>query len=259
MKWLSPLSILIFLGCNAREEKKAEVLKADTTTNVPVMIDSQATASDTVIITQVNSRSPVGFYQVRLPCHDCKSLQHTIAFRPDKTYTLEEEKKGTNDQFSITKGNWTTTNNIVSIYKGELVVGQYKWKANRLVYIQPARDYPLTRLSAARENEVWRNRKNSGIRFFGVGNEPFWNIEIDGNKAISFHAADWSGPIDFKLSRAIIAGDSIVYNTSNDSATLQVIIYNKFCNDGMSDFIYDNKVKVIYNSIIYTGCGLLYK
>jgi uncharacterized membrane protein len=50
-----------------------------------------------------------------------------------------------------------------------------------------------------------------------------------------------------------------VYNLSNTIDSLKVIIYPSFCSDGMSDNVYENRVRLIYNKTVYEGCGLLYK
>jgi uncharacterized membrane protein len=49
-----------------------------------------------------------------------------------------------------------------------------------------------------------------------------------------------------------------MYNTSNDLSTLRIVIYNEFCNDGMSDNTYNNRVRIIYNGAVYQGCGILF-
>lgn len=218
--------------------------------SVPAIKDSSYTT--------IQTRSPEGIYQATLPCSDCKGLQHTIAFYKDKTFRLEEEKWGGNNSLTKTTGNWNTTNNIISLYKDQLAIGQYKWKRDTLAYVQNNKEYSLKRLTSASENDVWKNKKKEGIEFFGVGNEPFWNIEID-KKNIAFHLAEWEKPVRFKYSQPLISTDSITYNTSNAAASVQLTIYNMFCSDGMSDFIYNNKVKLVYNGTIYEGCGIYLK
>lgn len=207
----------------------------------------------------INKPSPNGIYQAMLPCADCKSLLHTIAFYPNNTFRLEEENWGKIPATVKTSGNWTMTGNTISLYKDQLAVSQYRLKNDSIFFKQGSKEYFLNKLAAASENEAWRNKKGEGIEFFGVGNEPFWNIEIDEQDKIAFQLADWGRAIAFPPATPVSAGDSVLYKTSNDSGLLHVIVYNQFCNDGMSDFIYNNKVKVIYKAKEYTGCGMLYK
>ena len=207
----------------------------------------------------IKKHIPNGIYQATLPCADCKSLLHTIAFYPNNTFRLEEESWGKIPAVVKTAGSWTMTSNTISLYKEQLVVSQYNFRNDTVLYKQGNKEYPLIRLTAASENEVWRNKKREGLEFFGIANEPFWNIEIDEQNKIAFQLADWGKSIMFPAVKPVSSGDSIMYKTTNDSGLLQVTVYNQFCNDGMSDFIYNNKIKAVYKGKEYIGCGLLFK
>jgi len=256
MKGSFYLAILLFLSCN-NDAGTNNTVSDPVTKGSSQMKDSLPFAQDSN--SQMKIKSPEGIYQTTLPCTDCKGLQHTIAFYKDKTFRLEEEKWGGKNSLSKTTGNWNTTNNVISLYKDQLVIGQYKWKRDTLAYVQNANEYSLHKLTSASENEVWKNKKKEGLEFFGVGNEPFWNIEIDEQKFIAFHLSDWEKAVRFKFSKPLVSADSISYNTSNDAATVQLTIYDQFCSDGMSDFIYSNKVKLVYNGTVYQGCGIFLK
>ena len=204
---------------------------------------------------------PEGFYQVKLPCADCKGIEHTVLFNPDFTYRLEEVRLEENSRDTIVfTGTWKPTDTVIWLYRGPVVKARYTWQGDILQYLdyQTRKKSAMQKLTSAQDNEVWRNKKEAGIEFFGVGNEPFWNIEIDEQKAIAFHLADWSQPVLFKPTKPIALPDSLVYQTANDSARLSVVIYNRFCSDGMSDNIYPQKLKVMYNGQTYNGCGIQY-
>ena len=64
-------------------------------------------------------------------------------------------------------------------------------------------------------------------------------------------ASTVANTLQAKLTDTNQTKDSTIY--SNDS--LRVVVYPYFCNDGMSDFIYTNKVKVYYKGQAYKGCG----
>ena len=93
----------------------------------------------------------------------------------------------------------------------------------------------------------------------GVGNEPFWNVELDKKDSISFTLAEWNHPLRLKIDSSFNNKDGFAYMGHNDSVQVVVTIFPQFCSDGMSDFIYRNKVKVQYNQQVYTGCGVVYK
>lgn len=235
-------------------DKKNDSLEQDGTDmqdTMPVVKDSSVSIRSLA--------SPEGIYQVFLPCSDCKSLQHTIAFYPNRTFRLEEEKWGVHNGLTKTTGSWTLSSDIISLYRDQLLVCQYKWNGHKLSYLQKEKEYPLNKVAFAGDNETWSKKKSDGVDFFGVGNEPFWNVEIDEQKQIAFQLADWGKPLIFKPTKPSRAADSMIYKTSNDSGMLHVVVYNQFCSDGMSDFVYNSKVKVIYRGNTFNGCGLSYK
>ena len=227
---------------------------ATDTINYATNIDSLQMVSNTV-------PPPEGIYQGVLPCTDCKGLEHTVLFNTDLTFKLQEVKLGKKVEtpFTVT-GSWKPSKGVFWLYKEGVVQARYTWQTDTLVYMdaKTGKRYPLRPLTSVLQNDVWQAKKGAGIEFYGVGNEPFWNIEIDEQKSISFHLADWAKPQQFKPVQPQVTPDSIVYNTAHDSATLRVVIYHTFCSDGMSDFIYNNSVKVQYNGQTYRGCGIKY-
>lgn len=240
-----------FIGCN---NSSSVVSQSDTVTHESesktIAIIEEVTSSTNILI---NTRSPKGIYLVLLP-----SVEHIINFHADHTYILEE-KKG--DKIVRISGDWKPTNGIIWTYRDQLVQGRYNWQGDTLAYIDTKNETTnkMEKLTSVLENNVWRNKSKEGVEFFGVGNEPFWSIEVDEQKAISFQLSDWSRPLIFKPVSPIINSDSIVYNLSSESAAIKITVLNQFCSDGMSDYIYDNKVKVLYNKQTFTGCGILYK
>lgn len=117
----------------------------------------------------------------------------------------------------------------------------------------------MQHLQDALQNKAWQNKKKQGILVLGVGNEPFWNIELDNKDSISFTLSEWKHSLRMKIDSSFNDNNGLSYLAHRDSAQLVVTIFPQFCSDGMSDFIYRNKIKVQYNQQIYTGCGIVYK
>jgi uncharacterized membrane protein len=233
------------------------------TSNKKSINNSDDSFADTTTVTldtfQQNTKRPQGIYQVMLPCTDCKGIEHTVSFNQDLTYRLEENKWGKNEQ-SKAEGRWQPIDGKIWLYQNDTVKARYTWHGDTLVYLQPeGKTFTMQKLIPVTENAAWQKKEAAGVEFFGVGNEPFWNIEIDEQKKIAFHLADWPQPKQFNAVKPVIYSDSIVYSTQSDSTTLTINVYNKFCSDGMSDFIYSHSVKVVYNGQVYNGCGMLYK
>lgn len=211
----------------------------------PVMIDTARPRP-------VSITEPEGVYQSALS----KGWRHTVAFYPNHTYRLEEEQ---GKDTARSRGTWKPTNGTIYLYRDQLLTGQYRWRNDTLLYISGRSQTPLQKISSAEQNDVWKKKGGQGLEFFGIGTEPFWNIEVDEQRYIDLHLAEWEKPMRFKPSRRITSGDSIVYNTSNDTATLSITIYNRFCSDGMSDYLYPNRVRIIFGNRVFDGCGLVYR
>jgi uncharacterized membrane protein len=242
--------LVLLVACN--QPSKDNTVSIDTAPTRGTAMDDTLPPADTTP-PQPAVRAPEGIYRVLLP----GGVEHTLAFYPGHRYRLEEHQSRKSP--TQTSGEWAPSNGSIWLYQEGVVVGKYRWQDDTLLYLLDGREHKLERLQSAMDNDVWRNKQNEGLEFFGVGNEPFWNIAIDEEKAIAFHLAEWTRPLSFPPARPVAAGDSIQYHTANDSATLRVVIYQRFCNDGMSDYSYDQQVKVVYNSQVYQGCGLLFK
>ena len=117
----------------------------------------------------------------------------------------------------------------------------------------------MNHLQEAAQNKAWRNKGKEGIVVFGIGNEPFWNIELNNKDSISFLLSEWKHPLRMKIDSSFNDNDGIAYTAHRDSVQIRVTVFPHFCSDGMSDFIYRNKVKVQYNQQVYNGCGMVYK
>jgi uncharacterized membrane protein len=216
--------------------------------------------TDSVNLTLRNATPPEGFYQVMLPCTNCKGIEHTVLFRPDLSYQMEETVVGSGKPPAKTTGAWKLVESDIWLYKDSNVVARYTWKRDTLNYIdlKSGVRIPLRALPNAEENEAWKEKKKEGAAFFGIGNEPFWNITVN-EKNLVFNMAGWAKPLSLKTAKPIPAPDSTVYQAHNDTASLRLVIYNQFCSDGMSDNQYANSVKVVYNGHEYEGCGIRYK
>ena len=246
---------LLLAGCNDNAlsiHTPTDTTERDTT--------NYALNTDSIKMTLNNTTPPEGVYQVMLPCTNCKGIEHTVLFNRDLSYRLEERVLDRADEVTKTIGAWKPVKGDIWLYKDSSVVARYTWRGDTLHYIdlQSGVHIPVRPVPSASSNSAWQQKGAEGIEFFGIGNEPFWNIAIDEQKSIVFTLADWSKPVSFKASKPVVAADSTVYQSRTDSAKLRVVIYNTFCSDGMSDNVYNHKVKVTYNTDVYEGCGIRY-
>jgi len=255
MKYLLCLFPVFLYSCTGDVSVTPTTDSANQDSNL--MNDTTTMTLDTF---QKNTKTPNGIYQVMLPCTDCKGIEHTVSFNPDLTYRMEENKWGKKSSVTKVEGLWRATEGKVFLYKNDTVKARYTWQNDTLLYLKPdGYTIALRKISPATDNPTWQKKGQAGAEFYGVGTEPFWNVEVDEQQSILFHLAEWPKPLQFKAVKPTFSSDSTVYNTSSDSATLRIIILNTFCSDGMSDYIYTNKVTVMYKGQIYTGCGIKYR
>lgn len=253
-----------YAACTLPEKKKENQLPKKTVTTVVDTNNAYKTITDTFSSTSLpvvqKLKVPNGIYHAVLPLNT--TMEQTILFNKDLSYRLQEKYlDGKKDSVVITEGTWTPSDGFIWLYKDQIVRGRYKWKGDTLQYFSPIakKGISMNHLPEATKNQVWRDKEKQGVTVFGVGNEPFWNIELTNKDSISFLLSEWDHPLRMKIDSSFKEDDSTAYTAHHDSVQIRVTIFPQFCSDGMSDFIYRNKIKVQYNQQVYTGCGIVSK
>src|SRR5215217_4259567 len=184
------LTAAIFcVACN----NNSTVVNTETTDTTESDTINYALNEDSVKLTLDNPKPPEGFYQVMLPCTNCKGIEHTVLFNPDLSYRLEEKVLGSDSTVTRTAGPWKPVQADLWLYKDSSVVARYTWHGDTLNYIdlKSGVRIPLRPLHSAKDNKFWKNKAAEGVELFAVGNEPFWNITILKKKSILFTRPEW--------------------------------------------------------------------
>ena len=263
MRWWVFLCGVCIAACNNEAaEKSATVKKEETSVSLPSSTDSLDTsisfAKDTATHASygtVQIKRPSGIYQFILPGENNEKVLHTIAFYPG-TYRLQEEYLDRNDSIVITEGTWAPSQGFIWLYKEQLVRGRYVWKGDVLQYFSPQlkKNFPLAKQTLAASNAVWHDKEKEGAILYGVGNEPFWSVEVSRHDSAVLSMPEWATPLRVKLTATSLTKDRTVYLADEDS--LRIVVLPYFCSDGMSDFTYSHKVSVTYKGKTYNGCGV---
>jgi uncharacterized membrane protein len=207
-------------------------------------------------------KRPDGIYQGLIPYKEKNKIEQTIAFYNNNTFLLQEKYDTPNkDSIVQTRGNWSPSDGYIWLYKEQVVRGRYSWKGDTLRYFNPEmkKHFAMHAVKDVRENDRWQEKKAQGLVFMGIGNEPFWSLELDKEDSLSFSRAGWDHPLKMKLDTTFSAtSDSTFYVAQNDSVSLKVTVLPYFCNDGMSDYIYENMISVQYNQEELKGCGVVF-
>jgi uncharacterized membrane protein len=256
--------VFSFTACTLPEKKKENQLSKKSDTTVIETANAYTAATDTtttISLPPANKvKLPTGIYQTILPLKN--RSEQTVEFNRDFTYRLQEKYyTGKKDSIVITEGTWTPSDGFIWLYKDQIVRGRYKWKGDTLQYYSPLikKSLSMNHLQDAMQNKAWHDKAKQGVVVFGVGNEPFWNIELNNKDSISFFLSEWQHPVRMKIDSSFNDNDGIAYTARHDSVQIRVTVFPHFCSDGMSDFIYRNKVKVQYNQQVYNGCAIIYK
>jgi len=263
MRHLVYLIFIFFSACTLPAEREQTLTKGDSVsiqsndTHAALLHQKEETP---VIIKKEVVKNPTGIYQTRLTYKG--GIQHTIAFHNDQTYQLQEKFiTASKDSVVITKGNWSPSDGFIWLYKDQVVNGRYRWKGDTLQYFSPLtkQSFSMHVLTDASKIGAWSKKADLGVSVLGIGNEPFWSIEIMRQDSISFTLPEWKQPLILKISSTSSNSDSVAYVAKNDSTNLRVTILPFFCSDGMSDYVYRNKMRVWYNDQVFEGCGVVYK
>ena len=265
MKTFLTLIILALVGVSAwyfvTQNKQTEIVTV-TTNNT----DTLLVVKDSIINAGAYDSVPLGFYQGMLPCRNCEGIQRTIMFTSDADFTMEELNWGKGTTASKTRGSWSDNDGIFVLSQKGKIISKYKLVKDSLINIEYngtkipdslSKQYVLFKKNTSPQNASWQQRKSEGIDIVGNGTEPFWSIEIDKEKLILFRLAGIDKPVIIPVEKPTMTKDSIVYSVNTDAGVpLKISISSRFCNDGMSDHLYEYKMTVWYKSKIYKGCAV---
>lgn len=257
--WLV-FGLLFFVACGSEPEKPTVAIQKQETT-APADTNKPAVASDVNFIKDTIeddvpvapvTKKPSGFYRFSLPTGSAEKMLQTVAFYPI-TYRLQEEY-GEKDSTVITEGTWAPSQGTIWLYKEQILRGRYTWKGDTLQYYSPRlkKSFSMQRLTPAAASSAWQAKRKEGALLYGVGNESFWSVELNNQDSVVLNMPDWTEPLRTKVLSSNIAKDSATYATAD---SLHLTVYPYFCNDGMSDFVYTQKLKLEYKGKTYTGCG----
>ena len=244
------LTSIIFFSCNQNPAKEKTVFVNDTTH----VQDTVIFIKDSTMASDFADSLPNGAYQGMYPCKGCEGIQQTILFTSDKKYRLEELTWGKSSLPKKTEGIWEKKNGMVWMYQPGKAPIKFFLRKDSLY--TDSLQYALVKRELATINPSWKQKQTEGIDFIGIGNEPFWSLEIDNEKMILFKLADSKKPVILPVEKPIITKDSTLYNLKYESNPLRIVIYPQFCSDGMSNFLYQYKVTVMYKGTLYKGCGV---
>ncbi len=206
------------------------------------------------------TRKPKGIYRAILPTQAGK-VEQTIEFLPNGNFHLEERYPDKKDSIVLADGLWAASNGEVLLYRNEVLRGRYAWIGDTLAYVLVGekKKVPMMAHPDAEQSAAWQTRRSEGLKLFGIGNEPFWNVSLSSKDSLSFQLADWPKPLTLALDSSMTRDGARIYTAVRDTLQLRVQVEPYFCSDGMSDNIYRNRIRVVFNRQTYSGCAALFE
>lgn len=256
--------LVICNSCNEGGEEQKTVYIRDTTVQDTQVQDTVIFIKDSTMATAFADSLPSGAYQGVFPCKGCEGVQQTIVFKDDKSYRQEQIVWSKNSMPETSEGTWKLKDGKIELSQNSKTAVILIKRKDTLFGINingvPVNDsskYMLTKRKLASINPAWDKKRSEGIDFAGLGNEPFWNLEIDNEKFILFKLAEWKKPVIAPVEKPVTNKDSIFYDIKKDSTRWTITIFPQFCSDGMSDYLYQYKVNINYKGALYKGCGIM--
>ena len=225
-----------------------------------IAMDAHVTADSTSPAPPVSVpvKDPEGLFRFNYTI-DSQHVEHTIQFNQDKSFRLEE-KYYPGEKVVVTNGHWSPSDGYIWIYNQQVLRGRYKWNGDTLQYYSPSRNQAFSMMQSPSilSNKVWQEKRKQNIKFFGIGNEPFWSVEVSKDNKIFFQLSEWNAPKTFTVTNSGNSEGNLVFNGTGDTSMISLTIYSQFCSDGMSDFVYPRKVNIQLGTTSFSGCGMLY-
>ena len=108
----------------------------------------------------------------------------------------------------------------------------------------------------AKYSDQLMNKLENGVDFVASGNEPFWYLEINFDKEILFKIAQ-SDTIRTAVPAGIRLQDvaATSYRVKTGSEMLNIIIYDRPCDDSMTGKELPKTLEITYGERKYNGCG----
>jgi uncharacterized membrane protein len=113
--------------------------------------------------------------------------------------------------------------------------------------VAAAQEMPAAKRAAGQEHEpllAWR----------AFGNEPFWNVRVDGDTLVFTTPDDQSGRT-FAGTHALRSDGGVHYEGNDGDKAFRLDIAKGECSDGMSDNVYQLTAEFRYGDMDYKGCA----
>jgi uncharacterized membrane protein/heat shock protein HslJ len=220
-----------------------------------------------------------GIYAGEIPCSDCEKIIYQLQLNEDLTYYSKVIYQGKSDIPVEKSGIYSFKNKLtIQLEEKEGSMNYFKKSGKRLLmldkngkeitgdqsekyYLLPVQGHKIEPTENNKQQfmlEKWKE----GIDFYALGNEPFWSLEMDLNRAFKFknmNDIEFVSPSTKPIST--INADIIRYLSASNSGEINITLNHTECVDNMSGERFQYKVTIDYKNSSKTeyktfkGCG----
>lgn len=203
-------------------------------------------------------------YSGTIPCEDCPGIDYDIQIMKDSFSSYRFYRDRDSETYSKT-GTWKLKNDTLFTFVNGRPCKVFLYGEERLIMLDNNREQITGdlanqyRLESSADIESislqHQQLKRAGIIFTASGNEPFWNIRIDGDHKFVYRTP--GEEITARAAEPFVRDKLTVIQATSDSIDFEVEIRKWICHDSMSGFPFTHEVTLRAGSEIQLkGCGI---
>jgi len=219
-----------------------------------------------------------GVWEGQMPCADCESIKARLNIRNDNVFEIRYTYTGKNVDPYTEGGTWAFENDTLILAAETGVKLIYFMSGNKLSLLDAegnaVPNAMLTKLSrngedvthesTEKNDDRWHEKRWRGIDFTGMGNEPYWSVDVDLEGKIVFKSLVDGNTFEYAeySENDVVDAVRASFKALNEISEIKVDIYKEGCVDDMSGEAFKHLVVIRHRmkkSSIWTeykGCGL---
>lgn len=191
---------------------------------------------------------------------------HVILHLEAGRFTEARREAGNFDPFAAVNGTWSTRGDTLllsdsdgGMYAAFLAKGDKSEELEPIFENHDEADHNRFELRKMQEfdsvSEHFERLRDSGVRFFSSGNEPFWSFRVTGEDAGEFSTPEITieTPVHWESEEA--DSDPSTGTFISGEEELRVRVEGNLCQDSMSGVLFTHTVYIYFNGMDLTGCG----
>lgn len=191
---------------------------------------------------------------------------HVILHLEAGRFTEARRETGNYDPFTAVKGVWSTRGDTLLLtdsdggtYTAFLAKGVESEELEPIFENHDKADHNPFELRKMHEfasvSEHFERLRDSGVRFFSSGNEPFWSFRVTGEEAGEYFTPEITIETPVNWESEETDSDPFAGQYISDEEDLRARVKGELCQDSMSGVLFTHTVYIYFRNTELTGCG----